>query len=436
MIWEWVDTNWDWIFASTSIVFLLIVSAFFSGSETALTAASRARMHQLSTKGSRRAQLVIELHDQKEKLIGAILLGNNLVNILGSALATYTFFLVFGDTGVVYATFTMTFLVVVFAEVLPKTYAIINADRAALAVAQPIRIIVILLAPVTAAIQWLTRITVRPFGIELGAGLSAGQDEEELRGAINLHDGDDPDIRHERDMLRSILDLDDYCVDSVMTHRRNVTMIDINEANEDIVDQVLTSPFTRVPLYSDDSDNIVGVLHAKALLREVHSVSGDLPKIDFQGLTAAPWFIPDTTTLLDQLQAFRARREHFAIVVDEYGAFMGIVTLEDILEEIVGSIEDEHDVAVSGVRPQADGSFVVSGAVSLRDLNRELEWDLPDDKASTIAGLVLNAARRIPETGQAFSFYDYRFQILRRQRNQITSIKITPPDPIATEIAE
>jgi Mg2+/Co2+ transporter CorB len=423
----------EWVTSLATIVVLLVVSAFFSGSETALTAASRPRIHQLATKGNRRARIVLNLHDHKDRLIGAILLGNNIVNIFGSALATYMFLKIFGDAGVFYATMTMTLLIVIFAEVLPKTYAITHADRSALVVAEPIRIVVTLLAPITAAIQWFARMTVAPFGVKLAADLSIEHDEEELRGAIDLHDGAEPELRQERQMLQSILELDDVGVEAIMTHRQTVTMIDIDDSPADIVNQALASPFTRLPLYNGDPDNIVGILHAKALLREVHTIGDQLEDVDFSSLAANPWFIPDTTTLLDQLQAFRAKREHFAIVVDEYGAFKGIVTLEDILEEIVGSIEDEHDIAVSGVRPQTDGTYVISGTVTLRDLNREFEWHLPDDQAATLAGLLLHASRRIPESGQVFTFYGYRFQILRRHRNQITSIRVTPPAPVSDD---
>jgi Mg2+/Co2+ transporter CorB len=423
----------EWVTSLATIVVLLVVSAFFSGSETALTAASRPRIHQLATKGNRRARIVLNLHDHKDRLIGAILLGNNIVNIFGSALATYMFLKIFGDAGVFYATMTMTLLIVIFAEVLPKTYAITHADRSALVVAEPIRIVVTLLAPITAAIQWFARMTVAPFGVKLAADLSIEHDEEELRGAIDLHDGAEPELRQERQMLQSILELDDVGVEAIMTHRQTVTMIDIDDSPADIVNQALASPFTRLPLYKGDPDNIVGILHAKALLREVHTIGDQLEGVDFSKIAANPWFIPDTTTLLDQLQAFRAKREHFAIVVDEYGAFKGIVTLEDILEEIVGSIEDEHDIAVSGVRPQTDGTYVISGTVTLRDLNREFEWHLPDDQAATLAGLLLHASRRIPESGQVFTFYGYRFEILRRHRNQITSICVTPPAPVSDD---
>ena len=227
-------------------------------------------------------------------------------------------------------------------------------------------------------------------------------------------------------MLRSILDLNDVVVSEIMTHRRNVVMIDIDQPVTQLIDQVLASPHTRLPLFRGNPDNALGVLHVKQLMREVQQRGDDLSKLDPQAIAAKPWFIPESTTLFDQLHEFRRRREHFALVVDEYGSFMGIVTLEDILEEIVGDIEDEHDVKVAGVRAQADGSFIVDGTVTIRDLNRQYEWGLPDDQASTVAGLVLYEARRIPEAGQSFTFHGFRFDILRRHRHQITSLRITP----------
>ncbi len=417
----------DWMITSGIIAGLLVLSAFFSGSETALTAASRHRMHALAKQGDRRAGIVVRLRERNERLIGGILLGNNLVNIMASALATGMLTAAFGEAGVAYATLVMTLLVLVFAEVLPKTYAISHADRMALAVAGPVRILVSVLAPITHTIYVIVRSTLKPFGVELGAELGREQAEEELRGAIDLHEGAEPETRHERQMMRSILDLDDVEVGEIMTHRRNVSMIDLDSKPEEIVDQVLASQYTRIPVYRKDPDNVVGVLHTKELLRELRRREGDVAQIDLDSVPSAPWFIPDTTTLLDQLQAFRSRREHFAVVVDEYGSLMGIVTLEDILEEIVGEIEDEHDRPVRGVRPQPDGSYIVDGTVTLRDLNREFDWDLPDEEASTIAGLVLHEARLIPNKGQTFVFYGFRFEVLRRVRNQITSIRVIPP---------
>ncbi|MBI1205861.1 MAG: DUF21 domain-containing protein [Azospirillum sp.] len=410
------------------IVILLAVSAFFAGSETALTGASRARMHQLEQEGSRRARLVNRLRDKSERMIGALLFGNNLVNILSSALATSVLIGLFGDRGVVYATVGMTVLVVLFAEVMPKIYAINYPDRTALSVAPAVSALVSVLGPLVIGMGHVTRISLKSIGIEIhSTGITSN--EEELRGAIELHrdEAKAEEIKEERAMLRSILDLAEVEVCEIMTHRRTLVMIDAALPAAQVVDEVLSSPFTRLPLWLDQPDNIVGVVHAKALLREVRAHHGDLDRIDILGIAAKPWFIPETTNLFDQLQAFRQRREHFALVVDEYGTLMGVVTLEDILEEIVGDISDEHDVTVAGVQVEPCGSYIVDGWVTIRDLNREFEWRLPDDEASTIAGLVLYEARRIPEVGQVFTFYDFRFEIIGRQRNQITSLRLTPP---------
>ncbi len=410
-----------------AIVLLLVVSAFFSCSETALTAASRPRIHALDSKGNRRAALVIRLHAHMEQVIGAVLLGNNLVNILASALATSVLIALFGDRGVVYATVGMTALIVIFGEVLPKTFAINRPVRAALAVAPAMRAIVRVLAPVTRIVQLVARALLRLLGVTVTTELGRQRAEEELRGAIDLHARSDEEVRHAGAMLHSILDLEQVAVGDIMVHRRNVEAIDADEPPLEIVAQVLASPYTRIPLWRGDPDNIIGVLHAKALLRAVRAEGAAVETLEIARLAAPPWFIPDTTTLLAQLQAFRARREHFALVVDEYGALMGIVTLEDILEEIVGDISDEHDIPVAGVRPEPDGAYRVDGVVTIRDLNRQFGWRLPDEAASTIAGLVLHEARRIPEEKQVFVFHGFRFEILERQRNQIKSVRITPP---------
>ncbi len=410
-----------------AIAVLLVLSAFFSGSETSLTALSLARMHTLEQQGNRRAGLVNELWRQKERLIGAILLGNNLVNIMASAVATGLLIGLFGDAGVAYATVGMTLLVLIFAEVLPKTYALHHADRVALAVAPTVRVVVFLLFPVTHAIHVVARATLKVFGVEMSATLSPERSEEELRGVIDLHAGESEEVKHERAMLRSVLDLGDVEVAEIFTHRKNIVSIDAGLPPRKIIEEVLSSPYTRLPLWRDDPDNIIGVLHAKALFRAVQAEPDKIDELDVPAIAAAPWFIPESTDLLSQLQAFRARHEHFAFVVDEYGEVLGIVTLEDILEEIVGEIADEHDIIIEGVKIQKDGSITVDGTVTIRDLNRQFEWRLPDEEAATIAGLVLNEARRIPEVGQTFVFHDFRFEILGRQRNQITSIRILPP---------
>ncbi|MCP4329187.1 MAG: HlyC/CorC family transporter [Alphaproteobacteria bacterium] len=412
-----------------AILALLFLSAFFSASETALTAASRPRLHRLAADGDQRADTVNQLRERKELLIGAILLGNNLVNIMASALATGVLVTWFGATGVVYATIVMTVLILIFAEVLPKSYAIHHADTMALRVGPVLRPFVSVLGPITMSIQSIVSLTFRAFGVGYDTHLDPEHGEQELRGAIDLYEGAGVEIAHERKMLRSVLDLNDVEVGEIMTHRKSVVTIDGDLPPAQILDDVLASPYTRIPLWRDDPDNIFGILHAKALLREVRALDGAVDKLDIERIATTPWFVPETTDLFHQLQAFRERQEHFALVVDEYGALLGIVTLEDILEEIVGEITDEHDVELPGVRPQPDGTLIVNGDVTIRDLNREFEWSLPDEEASTIAGLVMHEARVIPTVGQKFSFFGFQFDVQRRQRNQITLIRIHPPPP-------
>ena len=408
------------------VIVLTVFSAFFAGSETALTGASRSRMHALAKNNDWRAKLVIKIRHDSENLIATILLVNTLLNILASSLTTSLFLTLFGHSGILYATIVMTALILIFAEVLPKTIAINNADKISLLVSPALRFFMFIFSPITLVVRWVVKKSLLLFRVRADAGIGHGLGDEELRGAIDLHAHTGDDAHDRSMMLRSILDLAEIDVSEVMTHRKSVVMIDIDQKSTQIVDEVLNSNFTRVALWKDSPDNIVGVLHAKQLLRALRSHADDLDQIDIGSAASPPWFIPETTTLLDQLQAFRERREHFAIVVDEYGSLMGVVTLEDILEEIVGEVFDEYDINVPGVRPQSDGSFIVNGSVTLRDLNREFDWHLPDEEAVTMAGLILHEARQIPDVGQVFHFHGLRFEILRRQRNQITSMRITP----------
>ncbi len=411
---------------------LMFFSAFFSGSETALTASSRATMHKLEGDGSRAAGRVNRLKERPERLIGAILLGNNLVNILASALATVLFLSLFGEAGVALATLVMTLVVLVFAEILPKTLAIARTNRLAMFVARPLGFFVAIFAPVVDVIQAGVRWFLHLFGINISEGEDVLSAHEVLRGTIELHHKEGEVVKDDRDMLGGILDLQELEVSDVMIHRKNMEMIDAGQPTDLIVQEVLKSAHTRLPLWREDQENIVGVLHQKDLLRALSKVGWDASRIDVEEVANEPWFVPETTGLQAQLNSFLREQSHFALVVDEYGVLMGLVTLEDILEEIVGDIRDEYDILVEGVRPQPDGSYNVDGDVPIRDLNRALDWDLPDEEATTIAGLVIHEAQTIPEAGQVFVFYGHRFEVLRRHRNQITTLRILAQKP-ATE---
>src|SRR5712691_1532862 len=391
----------DWLTFSI-VIGCLLVSAFFSASETALTGASRASMLRLSKHGNRDAGVVSSLFAMRERMIGALLLGNNIANIGASALATGIFTAWFGEVGVLYATGVMTVMVVIFAEVLPKTIAINAPDRVSLLVARPMKVMVYILGPLLTIIEAIVRVLMGLLGIKIGHNQPILSPTERLRGAVDLLHHEGKVEKQDRDMFGGLLDLRELQVSDVMVHRTEMVMV-----NADL-----------------PPENIIGVLHAKDLLRAIRASDGDMSRIDVSSIALPPWFVPEMRSVSEQLKAFRRRKTHFALVVDEYGEVEGVVTLEDILEEIVGDISDEQDVVVAGVRAQPDGSVVVDGSVPIRDLNRAMDWHLPDQEATTVAGLVIHEARSIPERGQSFTFHGFRFRVLRRERNRITALRI------------
>src|SRR5580700_5672817 len=418
-------TIFDWLTVA-AIVICLLISAFFSASETALTASSRAAMARLDKQGNRDASIVNRLLATRERFLGAVLFANNLTNIAASTLATGLLLALFGKAGVIYATLVMTVLIFVLSEVLPKTAAFNMPDRMALAVAKPIDRTVQAFLPILKAVEWLVRLILRSVGMPVGKLQSILAPREELRGAVDLLHRAGVVEKLDRDMMGGVLDLRELTVSAVMVHRTKMVMLNADEPPREVVDAVLGAPVSRLPLWRDSPDNVLGVLHAKDLLRALHAVGGDASKIDIEALARPPWFVPDTTPLYEQFKAFRDRKTPFALVVDEYGELEGLVTIKDIIAEIVGDISDEHEIAVAGVRMLPDGSAHVDGAVPVRDLNRAMDWNIPDDEATTIAGVVIHEARSIPEPGQSFTFHGYRFQVLRRNRNRITSLRVTP----------
>ncbi|SFV37409.1 HlyC/CorC family transporter [Hyphomicrobium facile] len=415
------------IVISLAAIFLLIVlSAFFNGSETSLTAASRARMHSLEEDGNTAAALVNKVLSRPEKMIGTVLLGNTLVDVLAAALASNIAVHLYGEVGVAYATAIITILIVIFAAVLPKTYALAYADRVALIVAPVMQVLIYALTPFTKAIEFVVRSILiwTPGKADDEANILAAH--EEIRGTIDLQAKEGTVAKGDAEMLGGVLDLRDLQVADIMVHRTKMETIDVDDPPAKILDLVLRSQYTRVPLWKDEPENIVGVLHTKNLLQALSRTDWQPDKLDILKSASEPWFVPDTTTLKDQLNQFLKKKMQMALVVDEYGEVQGLITLEDILEEIVGQITDEHDMPDSHIRMQSDGTVNVDGTVAIRDLNRHLDWELPDDEATTVAGLVIHEAQTIPEPGQVFTFHGFRFEILRKSRNKITAIRIKP----------
>ena len=412
-----------------SIVGLVILSAFFSGSETSLTSASKPRMHNLAKSGKKNAKVFEDLFRDKELLICTILFANNLVNVLASALATKILIELTNTDGILYATIIMTLMILVFGELIPKTLALSKADNYALKISPFIRLLVILLYPLTFTLNFIVYILLKIVGVNYSNFKKeeiSEKREEELRGAIDLH-GEDSS-RDEKNMLKSILDLDEITVGSIMIPRKDIFSLPVKITYNDLLEELENSPHSRIPIWEKNPENIIGVFHVRRLISYKNS---DSKKFNIKSLCQKPWFIPESTKLDNQLMEFKKRKEHFSIVVDEYGEFLGIVTLEDIIEEIVGDIDDEQDMLktskkVTGIKSLSPSSFLVEGNVNIRDLNKELNINLQiNNNVSTVAGLVLYESRTIPKTKQVFSFYDLNFEILKKKNNQITLLKIT-----------
>jgi Mg2+/Co2+ transporter CorB len=418
----------------SAIFFCVLLSAFFSCSETAITAISRARIYHLILEGDKRARALGALRKKKEHMIGGIMIGNNTVSVMASALATGLAISKWGQDGVVYATLVMTVVIVIFAEVLPKTYAIQNAEAMALRLALPVTFALKLLYPLNMALQFIVGNMLKLFGVDITRSHSLSSASDVIRGTIEMHHQEGQVVKQERDMLGSILDMQEVMVGKIMAHRLNMETINAELPAEDIINLAVGSNHSRIPFWQGEPDNIIGVLHVKTLIKSLRENDGKLNNALIRMILVKPWFIPETTDINSQLHAFRAQRQHLALVIDEYGVLQGLVTLEDIIEEIVGRIDDEHDKHVpSEITPAGADSYIVNGGMSIRDLNREQGWNLPDGEASTIAGLVIHEARLIPEIGEEFEFYNMRFVILDKKNNQITRLKIEKRAPVDSE---
>jgi Mg2+/Co2+ transporter CorB len=413
------------VIALGTVIICLLLSAFFSASETAITAVARARIYHLILEGDKRAQAVGNLRKQKERMLGGIMIGNNMFNILGASIATDLAIRQWGEHGVIYATVIMTVVVVIFAEVLPKTYAIQNSERAALWLAPAITFTLKLLSPFSAGLHFITRNVLALFGVDISRSNSLSTASDVIRGTIELHHHEGEVVKQDRDMLGSILDLEKIEVGEIMEHRLSMETIDVSLPAPEIIALAFASRHSRIPLWQGEPDNIVGILHVKSLMRSLRESGGALTEAQIRRIMVKPWFVPETTPIKRQLHAFRAQRQHLAMVVDEYGVLQGLVTLEDIIEVIVGRIDDEHDKQlVSDIIPAGENAWYVQGNVTIRDLNRDLGWNLPDTEASTVAGLVIHETQLIPDIGERFEFYHVGFTILDKQGNQITRLKI------------
>lgn len=422
-----------WLTAAV-ILGLLLLSAFFSGSETALTAASRGTLRARADAGSKGAATALAVKEDDERMIGTLLLGNNVVNILAASLATALFTRVCGASGVAVATVVMTVLVLVFSEVLPKTLAITMPEPLAARVAPAIRLLMWLCGPLVSLVQGFVRGVLGVWGVRTVPGCRVLAIHEEIAGSIALGHAEGAMEKEDRDRLLAALDLSQRDVSEIMRHRSQIEMIDADRPAVEIVDQVLASPYSRLPVYRGSEENILGVIHAKELLRAMNRLvqseggaQSALADLDVLDVAIPPYFVPETTSLDEQMRQFLRRKSHVAFVVDEYGALQGLITLEDILEEIVGEITDEFDVSEEPpIERDAAGDYLVDGGLTIRGLNRALEWNLPDDEAATVAGLVISLAQRIPDAGHAFVAHGFRFEVVDKDGNRVARVRIRP----------
>jgi magnesium and cobalt exporter, CNNM family len=408
-----------------AIAALLLFAGFLVTAGTAIGAASRSRMTELERRGIAKAAAVRQLIALPDRVTAAIAVGATASLVLATAIATRLALNWYGPPGPAYAAALIALLALIFVQALPKAIALVAPDRVALVTAAPFTLVTDLLAPFSAAVDAALSRGLAMAGINPTARTSRSVDDE-LRGTIDLHQRSGTAGKIDLDMLGGVLDLKELELFDVMVHRTKMRSLDAASPPAQILEEILKSGHSRFPVWRERPDNIIGVLHAKDLFAALQAAHGDAAAIDIEAICTPPWYVPDTTTVADQLAAFLRRKAHFALVVDEYGEVMGLVTLEDILEEIVGEIRDEHDVGAVGVRRESSGSYLVDGAVPIRDLNRMHGWHLPDDEATTIAGLVIHEAQMIPEAGQAFTFHCFRFEVVRKRRNQLVSIRVTP----------
>ncbi|MEI8320997.1 MAG: CNNM domain-containing protein [Alphaproteobacteria bacterium] len=413
-----------WI-SGIGAIFLFLLASFLSATETSLGAFSRPRIHRLSQKGNAKAKIIEELSQKMNHVLGTVLIGNNATNTLATSLATSVFIQLFDEKGVILSSICLALFIIIFLEVLPKTYAINHPENFVLKIGSFLKVFIKILSPLMYLVQIISEKCLGLLGVKTDKGDGWSSSLEELRSVIDLHGKER--LKKESSMLHSILDLASVTVEEIMVHRSDVEMIHLDASMDKVYEQIVASRYSRLPLWEKESENIVGVLHTKTFLKEYSKLKGRKKAVDLRKIVDRPWFVPGVTPLLHQMHAFRDQRTHLALVVDEYGSFSGIVTLEDILEEIVGQIDDEYDLENVHIRPAKNGCFWVDGIVTIRDFNRHFGLELPDEEAATIGGLLIYESQDIPKVGQTYLFYDVEFKILRREDNQITLVKIKFP---------
>lgn len=429
----------DTLVSLSIAVLLLAANAFYVAAEFALVKSKGFRIDAMAEDNRFAARLLQKMMRNVEAYLACCQLGITMASLgLGwvgeptvAALLTPVLIpLGMPDSALHFTSFMVGFLVfsslhIVVGEQVPKTLAIREPIPVSQWIAYPLYTSYLLFYPLNWLLNSSSRGLLRMLGVREGSQQEILTDSE-IEGLVEVSAEHGKMEVGEAEYIQNVFRFGDLEVSDVMVHRTEMVTVNADAPPDEIVSAVLQAEFTRIPLWREKPENIVGILHAKDLLRALQRAEGDFTKIDVMALALPAWFVPEIRPLSEQLKAFRRRKTHFALVVDEYGEVEGLVTLEDILEEIVGDISDEHDIPVPGVRVQPDGSINVDGSVPIRDLNRALDWELPDSDATTIAGLVIHESRSIPDVGQSFTFHGFRFRVLRKTRNRITALRIMP----------
>ena len=418
-----------WLNAGAIIV-LIIFSGLFSGSETALTSASRGKLKTQAEKGNKGARKALAITNDRETLISSVLVGNNLVNIMATALATNLFTLLYGDSGVLITTIVMTTVILIFAEVLPKTYSIARPEEASQKASRFMAPFIFIFTPIVVVIKLFVTFFLRILGLLQLKPESLEDVQDEIIGRIELEIPTGMFDKEDQRRVLGAMDISNLTAEDVMRHRSEIEMLNANDPIEIILAHCMTTPHSRLPVYKDETENIIKIAHVKDLYRNYWGQNEKIASVSPPGTfwysnLKEPYFVIETTPLGVLMREFLEKRTHFALVVDEYGALQGLVTLEDIIEEIVGEIEDEYDQKQSEpVREESQGVYLVDGSLPVREFNKMLQLDLPDDQAVTLAGLVINEIKYIPVKGEDFALFGYKFEIVERIRNRITQIRI------------
>ena len=402
------------------LMLLVLISGFFSGSETALMSLNRYRLRHLANNGNKAALRTAKLLEERERLISLILLGNNFVNILASAIATVIALRLMGEPGIAVATGLLTLVILVFAEVTPKTFATRRAEQVAFIASALYGPLLVATYPLVVAINWISTRILELFNVTAVADSDERLSSEELRTVVNETTGMIP-VRH-RDMLLNILDLGSISVNDIMVPRNDIIGIDLEDPWEDILKQITNSPHSRLLVFRESVDVVVGFVYLRKMLEGLRA--GNLTQSYLESVTRDAYFIPEGTTLTVQLLNFQREKRRVGLVVDEYGDIQGLLTLEDILEEIVGEFDNDPQISPTEIQPQPDGAFIVDGTAQIRNLNKALNWTLPTDGPKTLNGIVLEHFENFPQKGASFIFNDHPMTILDVEDNRVLQVLI------------